>query len=168
MDWRPIDDEIVTKIHEKFYILPCAFPHDEYLKQYNVQPAKESFVKYNKVNTEKKMLKICPQDDTKQIIERMQTKHKEHEEQLRVKENARKQHKKANYRARRNARRNAISTEARETESTKQLIIETMDEYNSVTGNPPQQAESSIPTHSVATRMRTRSTSKNSPEKQNP
>lgn len=165
--WQPIDDEIVTELHEKYQILPCAFPHAEYLKENKVQRPKDNNIKYSKVNDTKqaRLKKICPIDDMQEFIQKIQTINQDKEKQTKARINAKKQHKKTESRARKNARLEAFNAEVREIKFAKESLMNTMDEYKSVTGDPIHQPKTTMASSSITTKTRTQSNYMDSTEK---
>lgn len=165
VEWQPIDDRIVTEIHEKLQILPCAFPHAEYLRENDVKPPRNEPVKSTKMAKKARYLpKIRPQDDSCDIIrklERSQLKKKGGMKFI----NQRKRNKKTRNRARRMEKVEAIRTESKEFQTTKELLVSTMDQYITPQGQSLNQ-NTDIASSSIAARTRRRSRCLSSSETQ--
>lgn len=136
-EWYPIDEKIVTELHHKLQILPCAFPHAEYLRENYVKyPIGEQIKSTKTVKTPSKFRKICPANDAyiiRKKLEIIKSKRKEQTKQSKRISKAKKL-KKATRRAEKAKAENARKIETKEFESTKKLLIDTMDQYNTLTG----------------------------------
>lgn len=128
MNWQPIDDNIVNEIHRRYEILPCAFPHKDYLRQNNMKRTKSEQTKPIRVPKTNKMLKICPKDDSGIIIGRARSKKKEEEKRFNSMMTQRKKHKKQKNRAQRRTKKVKQKDEIEGLESAKHLL----DQYNAV------------------------------------
>lgn len=164
-EWHAIDDQIVTELHDKLQILPCAFPHAEYLRENYVKyPIDERFKATKTTKTPTKRQKICPADDSQTItkkIEGVKLKKTGRLKQCRRIINKKKTLKRVRRRARIAKEHQARIAETREFESTKTLLLATMDQYSTATeGAQCSNAGSSA----IAARTRNR-TKTNTPEK---
>lgn len=171
-DWHPIDENVVTELHDKLQILPCAFPHAEYLRENYVKHPIEQQVKSNKtIQTPAKFRKICPEDDSYMLkkkiefgkLKKVEQTHKQGKHKRQAK-NA----KKAKLRAERAKEEKARKTETMEFESTKKLLLDTMDQYDTLgeetVNTSPVKNESPSDESSIAARTRNR-TKITTPEK---
>lgn len=133
-NWQPIDEKIVTEIHDKFQILPCAFPHSEYLIQYRVKPAKaKRSVQTKLTKNARQRLKICPQDDYHGIVNRIRSKKIEAQKRIAsLKRNTKYKNKKKN-RERKIAEKAKQQKEIEEFEALRKLMTTTTDEYDAGT-----------------------------------
>lgn len=168
-DWYPIDDKIITELHDELQILPCAFPHAEYLRENYVKyPINEKIKPAKTIGRPIQFTKICPANDSHVIRMKL--------EAARLKRNgctkratAAKYQKKARLRARKAAENKARRIETKEFESTKKLLVATMDQYNTLTGQSlngtsPQKTHADGDGSSIAARTRNR-TKVSTPEK---
>ena len=48
--WKAIDDKLITELHEKHKILPCAFTHSEFLLENRLRSIKEKNTKMSLVS----------------------------------------------------------------------------------------------------------------------
>lgn len=168
-EWQAICDRTITDIHRKFQILPCAFPHIEYLREHNIhkrptQKCKQAI----ETRKEQKVLQICPRDDSRKIAlkrVKVQEKKAERKKQRTLKykqaKNRRKSLKRAEKQQIKKANNLEIQNFNKELDETKNILLATMDQYSSVSGQ--KLAESA----SISTRTRRQSKSMNSPEKAN-
>lgn len=166
-EWYPIDDKIVTELHDKLQILPCAFPHAEYLRENYVKHPIDGRIKPAKaIKMPLKFSKICPKNDSHLIKKKLEAN------QLKRKKNTKpvkraKNQKKAKARASKKALHEARSIETKEFESTKNLLVATMDQYNTLSGqslNVISVESTNTDDCSIATRTRNR-TKISTPEK---
>lgn len=134
VDWQPIDDTILTEIHKNYQILPCAFPHSDYLSRNNVKPPRAEGVGHMRATRATRKLKICPEDDSHDIINRVQSGFIENEKQFKLRDSLKKRNKKTKYRARRKAKEEIQNAEIEKCKSAKQFMISTMDQYHTQTG----------------------------------
>lgn len=148
-EWQPIDDKIATEIHEIHQILPCAFPHDEYINTYNVSsPKKKNHTK--SVNAVERVRKIDPTNDSRKIMRKIQEKQKECERQFA----GVKKKKNNTNRSRKRALKRAQESEAKTAKSalkqTIAFVTATMDEYQTMDGKSinKQKEDTSIATSS--------------------
>lgn len=158
-EWLPIDDEIITELHDKLQILPCAFPHAEYLRENYVAYPIEERVKSNKtVETPYKFRKICPADDS--YIKRAKleaAKLKKQNQMKRPKHMIQaKSRKKAARRAELAVENRKRKIEAEELASTKKLFIDTLDQYNTVSGETLDKVSGDDSSIAARTRNRAR------------
>lgn len=148
-EWQPIDDKITTEIHEIYQILPCAFPHDEYINTHNLRSPKKKY-HARSGNAVEGVRKIDPIDDSRKIIRKIQEKQKECERQF----SGVKKKKKNTNRNRKRALKKAQESEAKSAKSalkqTIAFVAATMDEYQTMDGKPinEQQEDTSIATSS--------------------
>lgn len=163
MEWQAIDDQIVTETHETLQILPCAFPHSEYLRENNVEPPKNVNEVHTKVAKRKQqILKIQPKDDSHYLFKKIQKKESRRNVGKKI-ISQKKQNKKMRYRARRQMKLETKRIESKELETTKELLVATMDQYETPSG---QSLFKSIEaSSSIATRTRRQSRCLSSPEK---
>lgn len=134
-EWHAIDDRIVTELHDKLQMLPCAFPHAEYLRENYVKyPIEMKATKANK--TPSKQRRVCPVDDAhliKKKIEAVKLKKMGRTKQSK-RITAAKRLKRATKRAKKAMTIQARKVETKEFESTKKLLLATMDQYNTLSG----------------------------------
>lgn len=150
-DWHPIDDGIVTELHDKLQLLPCAFPHAEYLRENYVKyPVIKDMKSAKAIGKPLKFTRICPGNDSHLISEKrgnIESKRKNSQRLSRLAKNK----KKARARARKAAEKKAIEIETEEFKATKKLLADTMDHFNTLDGH------SLNVTTSIAARTRNRS-----------
>lgn len=170
-DWYPIDENVVTELHHELQILPCAFPHAEYLRENYVRYPIEQQAKANKpIQTPAEFRKICPEDDSYMLEKKIEIGKLKKAEQTSKKGkriSEARYLKKAKRRAERSKAQKARKMESMEFESTKKLLIDTMDQYNTVAGqslnaSPGKRAPSNGTSIAARTRNRTKT---NTPEK---
>lgn len=148
-EWQPIDDKIATEIHEIYQILPCAYPHDEYINTYNVRSPKKKY-HAKSVNAIAGVRKIDPIDDSRKIMRKIQEKQKECKRQI----SGAKKKKKNTNRSRKKALKRAQESQAKSAKSalkqTIAFVTATMDEYQTMDGKSinEQQEDTSIATSS--------------------
>lgn len=172
-DWYPIDQNVVTEIHTELQILPCTFPHAEYLRENYVKYPIEQKTKPTKTaQTPVKFRKICPENDSymlKKKIEVVNSKKHGKNQKQRRRISKTKYLKKAKRREEKIQAAKAQKIETMEFESTKRLLFDTMDQYNTVAGQSLNgtPVKSTLTAHnSIAARTRNRLKS-NTPEKRN-
>lgn len=150
VDWQPIDDQILTEIHEKHQILPCAFPHSEYLTSHHVKPPREEYTKTLKMaNKSKKVQKINPIDDSNGVLQMARAKKTKQHKRISIHKILKKNLKRRRNHAKRKEKRDAQKTEVDGLEKAKQFVASTMDQYQPIN----KQAQ----IHPIGTRTRTRS-----------
>lgn len=171
VNWRPIDDSIITEIHEKHQIFPCTFPHTDYLRKHNVKSPKSTKIAKNAqiAKPAGKFLKIQPFDDSFEVIDRDKLKKKLNKNRIAAIESQKIKHKKQKSRMKKKAICNALKDDSKALKDAKDLLIATMDQYNPLTGKPLQKsaalgAESAC--SSVAYGTRRKSSCPNTPGKQ--
>lgn len=81
------------------------------------------------------LLKICPKDDSNNIIDRAQSRKREKEKRFNLIQNQRKKQKKERSRARRKARKITEKAEVDGLESAKHLLTATIDQYTTLLGD---------------------------------
>lgn len=168
----PIDENVITELHDKLQILPCAFPHAEYLRENYVKVPIEQQNKSPKTNkSPPKFIKIRPANDAYEIKKKIEFVKLKKEEQAKQgkKINQTKYLKKAKRRAEKAKVQKERKLETMEFESTKKLLIDTMDQYDTISGQSLSQAPVKCTIApdddgSIAARTRNR-TKNNSPEK---
>lgn len=143
-EWQPIDDKIATEIHELHQILPCAFPHDEYINTYNVRSPKKKY-HARSGNAVGGVRKIDPIDDSRKIMRKIQEKQKECERQF----SGVKKKKKNTNRYRKRALKRAQESEAKSAKSafkqTIAFVAATMDEYQTMDGKSINRQQEDVP-----------------------
>lgn len=143
-EWQPIDDKIVTEIHEKYQILPCAFPHVEYTRDHKLQPLKDESVKYTKIKRPAQKRKICPVDDSIDIMKRVQSMNKMSQMKAKSRKLQKRQRKRLVARVKQAANKNAAKAEVNEFNAVKNLFTDGVN----------QNSTSSTNTESIALRTR--------------
>lgn len=160
--WQPIDDQIITEIHETCEMLPCSFPHSDYLKDHRVVLRKDKHQIMGKkaAKKEKKLLKIQPEDDSGCVqwkLQHMQLRKKK----IKKRTTQMKMQKKVRQRVKRKEIKEILTAEAKEYESTKKLLVATMDHYSTSSGQslnvPTEPQNLNIADCSIATRTRRQS-----------
>lgn len=126
VNWQPIDENIVNEIHRRYEILPCAFPHKDYLRQNNMKWHKSEQTKPIGGSKTNKMLKICPKDDSRIIISGSRSRKKKEKKQFNSMMTQAKKHKKLKNRAQRRTKKVKQKDEIEGLESAKHLL----DQYN--------------------------------------
>lgn len=170
-EWHEIDDQIVTELHNTVQILPCAFPHAEYLRENYVKYPNNERVKAPKtIKTPTTRQRICPADDADLITKKIEiVKSKKNNRMKHIKRliNRKKTLKRSKRRAAKAMETKARAAETKEFELTKKLLMATMDQYSTVTGasvvDTTVQNRNAGST-SIATRTRNQSKT-NTPEK---
>lgn len=169
-EWQPIDDQIVTEIHEKCEMLPCSFPHVDYLKKHHVEPRndKSQFIANKVVKKGKRLLKIQPRDDSNDVLRKLQNV-QSRQKAFKTRISQSRKQKKTRQRVKKKAIEEIRTAEAREYDSTKKLLVATMDQYSTPSGqslpNVPITRNTTIANSSIATRTRRKSKCVSSSEK---
>lgn len=169
-EWNPIDEKIVTELHDKLQILPCAFPHAEYLRENYVKyPIEEQIKSAKTIKTPFKFQKVCPANDSHIIRKKLEVANSKRKEQTKQSKRISKAKnlKKARRRAEKAKAEKARKIETNEFESTKKILIDTMDQYNTLTGqslNDTPVKSTNADESSIAARTRNR-TRISTPEK---
>lgn len=115
-------------------MLPCAFPHIEHLHQRKLSPPNGKVDQPIVAKKSMKKLKICPQDDSLDIIRRHEMKKKEHENQAKKRKNQQQIKKRSRKKAEKKLRGEAAKAEVDGLVSAKQMLSATMDQYNASIG----------------------------------
>lgn len=68
IEWHPIDDQLITDIHLKTNLLPCAFPPASYYGNVEIDSSASTASASNKKN------KFKPRDDSGWVTKRMETR----------------------------------------------------------------------------------------------
>lgn len=150
MIWRPIDDSIVTEIHAKYKILPCAFPHSDYMSQNNLTSAQGTQKNQTKNPRIRENLNICPQDDSHAIIKRYTTRKIEKEQRSTMWQKSRLNAKKKRNRDKRKAAKAAKKAEVDGLKTAMQLV----DQYVSPSGDSQNAGTSTMATEPTAERSK--------------
>ncbi|XP_031621198.1 uncharacterized protein LOC116339454 isoform X2 [Contarinia nasturtii] len=162
VEWQPIDDKIVIEIHNKYQILPCAFPHSHYLHQHGLKRIKNKQTKQmNCTKKAKQRLKICPKDDSRAIIERLQSRKQLHKNQVKLKTQNKNRLKLKRKRDRKKAGQEAKKIEVDELNAERQFMLETRDQYNTatvMTHNESAAAQKELANNLIGTRGGTKFT----------
>lgn len=174
--WLAIDDKLITELHEKHQILPCTFPHSEYLLENNIKPIQETKVRYVKAGPSKP-LTICPKDDSQTRLNRTaleKNKQKRFLSQKKLEKKQRYRRKRAEQRA---AIKSKLDEETKGLAQAEDILIKTMDQYSTLSGNDlvdelftgnPKRKDSIDPDPgSIAKRTRRHSRTAISPQKDN-
>lgn len=135
IQWQPIDDKIVTEIHEKHQILPCAFPHRDYFTKNNINPLKCTAKK--QIQPKVQMMqrrKIQPKDDSMKVIRRVEKINNLRRGKWNKQNATRKNAKRFRRRLRKNAMNEAAKIELDETTEAKKDLVARMDQYNTING----------------------------------
>lgn len=170
-EWHPIDENVVTELHNELQILPCAFPHAEYLRENYVKyPIEQQPKSAKAIQTSPKFKKICPENDSHMIkkkieIGKLKRVGQTHKQGKRI--SKARYLKKARRRAERATAMKERKSEAMEFESTKKLLIDTMDQYSTLSGETLKATPSkSTPSGDCSIAARTRNRTKiSTPEK---
>lgn len=152
-------------IHDKYQILPCAFPHIEYLKDHKIQPLKCKGVKYTKTKQPMQKGKICPPDDSIDIIKRIQSKNIMNQTKFKTRQNQRRNRKRSVGRANKALKKEAAKAEVDGLNSVQQLFADTMDHCNTSSANAVSE-QTNTNTKSIALRTKRKPKSTTLPEKQ--
>ncbi|XP_055306386.1 uncharacterized protein LOC129570703 [Sitodiplosis mosellana] len=162
VDWQPIDDNISIEIHKNYKILPCAFPHSDYLRENNVKPPRDERMTPTRAPGAIIMSKICPKDDTSGIIKSTQSRKRAQEHRFKMRGNQSKKHKKLKQRARKQAKIVEQKMEIHGLKSAKRLLAATMDQFNTPSGESFAEPNMKPGDSSIAARTRKRSECDNS------
>lgn len=140
--WQPIDDTIVTDVHTKHQILPCAFPHEAYLKTNHNRPpinaAENDHTQMSKQKNTKSFFKkqrINPKDDSATLHQRMQPKQANRAKRQLDYNKKRKAEKRLRYRKAKQAKADAMNNEVKGLEMAKQVLADTMEDFITMNGN---------------------------------
>lgn len=154
-------------MHKKHEILPCAFPHADYLNQNNVKPFKEEIGRSAK-------LKVCPirrinpKDDSNATIDRVQ---KQNTQRMTFKSKLtakKKQNNQAKKYEKKKAKLAAIKSEIDGLKEAKQMLASTADQYSTMSGiDLTHELFNPVASQSIASRTRRKSKT-NSPDKTSP
>lgn len=164
INWQPIDDKIVTEIHEKHQILPCAFPHRDYFIKNNIKSMTDTAQKPVQPNVKVvRQRKIKPRDDSIEVIRRVVDRNNSRQAKLNELKAARNKSK----RFRRNMRRKAESEKAKIerdglTEA-KNDFAARMDQFNTINESQLNNKKIEQESDSIASRTRRKFNPQSSP-----
>lgn len=157
INWQPIDDKIVTEIHEKHQILPCAFPHRDYFMKNNIKSMTGTAQNPAQPNVRvAQQRKIKPRDDSKEAIRRVVNRNNSRLARLKELSASRKKSKML----RRNMRRKAKSEKAKIEDDglteAKNDFASRMDQYNTINDSQLNDKKIEQESDSIASRTRRR------------
>lgn len=164
--WLPIDDTIITDLHQRHQILPCAFPHNEFLKRRHVKPLPDqsNHKRNNAIKTTTRR-KINVADDSGLIYQRNEKKRIGRQKIISGKLVAKKRIRQAKMSTKRREKMAVMRTENDGLVQAKQNITSMADQYSNTLSGTDLSEEFAIPSTSQSVSSRTRQKSKmNAPE----
>lgn len=154
--WLPIDDKIITELHLKHHILPCACPHKEFLKGRRVKPLPgEHEQRANKTIATRK-INVADDSGLLHIRKRMQQFERKKANSYKLAANNKRKQAKKN--EKRRTKKAAIKAETDGLAQAKHNLATMVDRYNTLSGKELT-TELTVPTpnQSIASRTRQRS-----------
>lgn len=129
--WQPIDETVITDIHQMHQILPCAFPHMDYYRANNIKPPTlvENTNESEKETRNLKLKKINPEDDSITTLQRIRSKGNKFKKQMFTHQKKRTTEKRQRYRERKKVLNDAVNKEIKDFEEAKQDLEDTMDVF---------------------------------------